>query len=220
MWGYYTQGNADYGDERGFEISLRKLPVRHSWGELSGNINFTTQIEIRGASGSPTDINKNPEFTIVKSNDQIYHHDPILKASLNYRMPEDMNFLAGAFNNVGIAVDFIAIFPNDMIWGDYWNINGVNYMRPVNKNTNLKLSKEFKVGGVKWSGYVSVENVFNDKWLNILYFTSATSADMERFVLSGFKDYPMYKSNGTPLYEPGMYGNQPRAIYLGATLEL
>ncbi len=216
---YVTTINGDYADNRGVEFSLRMRPTNFGWGSLTGYANFSTQIGIDGTSNIPASITTEGE-TFNPGGDVIQHNEPRLKAGFVYKTPGDVGFLGGALNDIRVAVDFTAVYPNSQILSDYFRFEGQNYMRPADKNTNLKLSKDFLVMGSRLTGYVQIDNLFNDQWLDLGTFYRASLADQEQFVKSGFKDVPSTAANGTLIFDMAKFRNLPRAIYFGATFEL
>jgi outer membrane receptor protein involved in Fe transport len=217
---YKTNGNGSYADVRGVELSMRKAPTRRDWGILSAYLNFTTQIGIYGRSGDPESISPT-RVTYGTSGDDILYNNPRLKAGLYYETPQT-GFLMGILDHLSLAVDYIAVFPNDKLLGDAFQYGGAKYLRPADQNTNMKLRKEFTVGEnrLKLSLYVEVQNLFNNKWLNFPAFETASIEDQEKFATSGFAYVPSYTATGAPILEFAKYRNLPRLIMFGATLEL
>jgi outer membrane receptor protein involved in Fe transport len=218
---YRTNGNGDYADVRGVEFSLRKQPMRRGWGTTWGYANFTTQIGINGRSGAPILISKTQEI-YGASGDAIVHNNPRLKAGVYYETPADWDFLAGIFKRLSVSVDYSATFPNELLFGDYFEFQGQKYMRPVDQNTNLRVRKDitFNQDKVRIGLYLEVRNLFNNKWLNMGIFDAATPADQQKFVESNFQSLPSVDRSGVPILELAMYRNLPRMIIIGANLEL
>ncbi|HTY58855.1 MAG TPA: TonB-dependent receptor [Bacteroidota bacterium] len=220
---YRTNANADYADVRGFEVSLRKQPVSHSWGTTWGYLNFTTQVGINGRSGYPQAITPTGPL-YPASGDYIVHNNPRLKAGLYYETPASWDFLAGALSGLSVSVDYQAVLPNDQLLSDYIALdNGQKAVRPLNQNTNLKVRKDFAFGhgGIKLGVYAEIRNLFDNKWINIDVFNnSASSADKQHIADSGFSWLPSFDAHGTPILDLAKYVNLPRAVIFGATIEL
>ncbi len=218
---YATNGNGDYADVRGIEISLNKLYATEPWGTTWGYANYTTELGIDGRSGAPTVISPSG-VKYSPSGDFIQYNDPILKFGLYYQTPDDLGFLNGVFSGLRLSFEYQAIFPNPELIQDYFVYNGTKYVRPAYKNGDMRLEKDFTLfnGGSKLGLYVEVDNVFNDKWLNLSTFQSASLADQQKFATSGFKYIPTMNANGSPISPLAMYENLPRSLVLGASIQL
>jgi outer membrane receptor protein involved in Fe transport len=222
---YTTNGNADYADVRGFEISLRKQASRESWGTTWGYANFTTQVGIYGQSGDPYAITPSGGTPPSKVGDQIDHNDPRLKLGVYYETPSSLNFLGGALERLSISVDYQMVFANDLKPDDFFQFEGQKYIRPPDQNTNLKIRKDILFGNdlLRLGIYVEVRNVFNNKWLDFStqsIFYTASPEDQRTFVESGFTSLPSVDNTGTPILELSMYRNLPRSVFFGVTMEL
>lgn len=218
---YRTNTNGDYADVRGVELSLRKLPLYYSWGSLSGYINFTTQRGISGRSGDPVVISPTG-VRFAPSGDFIIHNNPRLKAGIFYQTPRDWRFLFGAFKNIIVSLDYQTVFPNEQLLQDFFLFEGQKHLRPTDKLANLRLKKEISLldKKIKLSPYLEVHNLFNDAWINLAAFESASQEDQRRFVQSGFEDLPVRTKDGAPILDTAKYRNLPRAILFGAVIEL
>ncbi|NNL48374.1 MAG: outer membrane beta-barrel protein, partial [Acidimicrobiia bacterium] len=75
---YKTNGNGDYADQRGLEVSLRKVPSSYKWGSIWGYANFSTRIGILGRSGDPVVISPDG-VRFATSGDFILHNNPRFK---------------------------------------------------------------------------------------------------------------------------------------------
>jgi outer membrane receptor protein involved in Fe transport len=219
---YRTNGNADYGDVRGVELSLREQPTRHTWGTTNGYVNFTTQIGINGRSGSPQAITPTGPL-YGASGDYIVYNNPRLKAGVYYETPDDAEFLGGLLKRLSVSFDYVAVFPNDQLLSDFVPLpSGGKYIRPPDQNTNLRLRKDFRLWGSNslLGFYVEVRNLFNAKWINLDIVKASSLADQEAFASSGGKTLPTADANGIPLLELAKFRNLPRSIIFGASLEL
>jgi outer membrane receptor protein involved in Fe transport len=219
---YRTNGNGDYGDVRGVEISARKVPSTYPWGTFSAYGSFTSRIEIEGRSGDPVAITPT-RVLYGSSGDNIMHQNPRAKAGFFYQAPPDLGGIAGiALNNTSVSIDFEWVFPNENLRSDYFFYDGHKYMRPVDTRTRLKARREIRLsdGKVRLSPYLEVTNLFNSKWVLLSTFERASLADQAVMVESGFETLPDHDANGVPILDLAKYRNLPRAIQFGVTVEL
>jgi outer membrane receptor protein involved in Fe transport len=214
---YRTNGNGNYADERGFEISLRKLPSHHIW----GSINFTTRSGIWGRSGDPRVISPDRHIP-AESGDFISHNNPRLKSLLVMQSPQQWNFLWGILKDISLSFEYHVTYPNKNLRSDYFLFEGVSYVRHADKVANLRIRKDMRFiqNNINIALFMEVRNLFNDKWLMLSVFESASRADQEKFVKSGFKDIPDYNSNGVPILDLAKYRNLPRSFIFGISLEM
>ncbi|MBI2619827.1 MAG: TonB-dependent receptor, partial [Ignavibacteriales bacterium] len=218
---YKTNGNGNYADVRGLEISLRKLPSHY----FSGYVNFTTQLGVVGRSGDPIVVY--PDRNVFgPSGDFILHENPRLKAGLFFQIPQNSGLFGGVLDDLLISLEYRANFPNDKIRQDVFRYSDSTYTanesRPVRQNTNMKLSKGFSLfdNTVRLTAFVEVSNLLNDKWINFAAVESASLPDQKKFIQSKFRDLPQIDSNGIPLMETAKFLNLPRSFLFGVTLEL
>ncbi len=219
---YRTQGNGNYGDVRGVEISLRKQASRLSWGTVWGYANFTTQIGITGSSGAPSVITTTG-FLYKPSGDVINHSPSRLKAGFYYETPEWSGLLGDVLNNVSLTMDYQAVFPNPQDLGDIFPYKGQEYLRPVDHNLNARLRKDLTFGpgkGIRVGVYAEIRNVLNFKSLNLDIFKTASDADQAKFAESGFTYIPSQDANGVPFLDLAKYRNIPRSVVFGLNVEL
>ncbi|UCE05601.1 MAG: TonB-dependent receptor [bacterium] len=218
---YYTNSNGDYGDVRGVELSLRKIPSMSKYGALWGYINFTTQLGIEGSSGDPNVIRYDGTVQYPPSGDYILHNNPRLKAGLFYQTPYNLNFLAGLFKNITLSLDYQAVYPNEKLQQDYYEFKGKKYLRAADKNANLRLKKEITLlnDRMRISPYLEIHNVFNDKWISLETFEYLSEDEKEKFVDSNFDYLPSIDAAGSPILDLAKYRNLPRSIFFGATFE-
>ena len=214
---YRTNGNSDYADIRGLEVSLRKMPSHNIW----GYVNFNTQVGIYGRSGDPVVITPTA-VRYAASGDVIYYNNPRLKAGLFMRTPQSWNFLRGMFKDIIVSLEYEAIFPHEQIFQDNFAFEGEIYMRKVDKNANLRIMKEmsFLNNTIGLTGFIEVTNVFNDQWLNFNAFRQAPVEEQRKFVESNFDYIPSVDANGAPILDIVKYRNLPRSIVFGIMVEL
>lgn len=219
---YRTNGNGDYADVKGFEISLQKQLSHTSWGSTWGYINFTTQVGIYGRSGDATKISSVTGSTYSPSGDFVSHNDPRLKAGLYYETPKEWDFLGGALSGLSFMIGYEAVFPNDLVPDDVFYVDGLPRLRKADQNTNLKVRKDFSFfqNTFKLGVYTEIHNLFNNKWLYFPAFEYCTPEEKRKFVDSDFTYVPSYDGNGLPILDLGKYRNLPRSIVFGVIVEL
>ncbi len=218
---YTTNGNGDYADRRGVEISLRKIPSVTKFGAYWGYANFTTQLGIDGTSGDPDAIREDGTLGYPTSGDVIIHLNPRLKAGFFYRTPQNFNLLKGLFKNITLSVDFHANYPNENLMQDYFYFNGKKYVRPADKNMDLRFRKEINLANdnIKISPYLEVHNLFNTRWISLGTFENASEADQQKFVESDFDYLPSVDKFGVTILELSKFRNLPRSILFGISFE-
>lgn len=214
---YRTSGNGDYADTKGFEISLRKIPSGYFWGYL----NYSSRSGIIGRSGDPSTISPTG-VTYLPSGDIIEYNNPIVKAGLMAKTPGDGSFISPVLDNIFLYVEYTGVIPNDRILGNLFEVNGKQYLRPVDHYVKMRLTKEFKLFGdlVTMSGYVEVDNLLNFRSINLDLFGLATTEDKLKMAESNFEYTPLADANGVRYLESSKYRNLPRSIVFGLTISL
>lgn len=216
---YTTNGNGDYADIRGIELSMRVRPIRSSWGTLWGYGSYTTQFGIDGTSGQPNVIG--PDYVqYPPSGDVINHYNPWVKAGLSYQMPAFDGLVGVLLGEWSAVFRYEARLPNDMVRSDYFLFEGEKHLRPADRRTDLELRKQVGVGGMQISPYVEIHNLFNNKWINLAAFERASRDDQRRFVESDFDAIPEVDASGVPILDVAKYRNIPRAVTFGVNIEL
>jgi outer membrane receptor protein involved in Fe transport len=217
---YLTTGNSDYADAKGVEISIRK-PLSGLWG---GYLNYSWSTGIAGRSGDPDVIaapGSGVQTRVLNAvGDEIQYDPPRLKFGLTLLTPNDLGLFKGIFANIQISLDYQVYYPHRQINSDNFLEGGRAYIRPADKNADLRIRKEVDILGVKPALFVEIRNVFNDKWVNLETVSSASPADRARFVNSGFQDFPETDANGGPFPDVLQYRNLPRRITFGFALGL
>lgn len=218
---YRTNGNADYADERGIEVSLRKQPSHY----IHGYVNFSTQLGISGRSGDPVVIY--PDRRVYgPSGDAIQHRNPRINGALVFHAPPGSGLLWGFADDLLISLEYLAVFPNEKIFSDVFKYSDSSYSaskkRPVDQRLNMRLSKGFTLFSetVRMTAFVQLSNVLNDKWINFGAVDQASLDDQKAFVQSDFKNIPTHTASGIPILDTAKYRNLPRSILFGVTLEL
>ncbi len=219
---YRTNGNGDYADVRGVELSLRKVPSTYGWGTVAGYFNASLQQGIFGRSGAPVVISPDG-VRFAPSGDFIEHRNPYLKAGLYYQTPEGEGLVGALAGGWGVSVDYQAVLPNEELRQDFFLFDGQKYLRSADQSTNLRARKTFTVSAVgrpaKISPYVEVHNLFNDRWVFLGAFERASQVDQRAFVESGFEELPGADAVGVPILDVAKFRNLPRSVLFGVTLE-
>jgi hypothetical protein len=218
---YKTNGNADYGDVRGLEISVRKQASKYSWGSFWGYANFSTQIGITGSSGAPSSISQT-RILYPASGDIILHSPARLKAGLFYETPSETGFLGGILDRISLTMDYQLVLPNKDDLSNVINYNGVSYQAPAFQNLNAKVRKDFSFfdDKLRVGVYAEIRNVTNFKALNLSLFQTASEDDVARMVESGFSYTPSMDQNGVPYLDLAKYQNLPRSVIFGLNIEM
>ena len=219
---YKTNGNGDYADVRGAELSLRKVPSDYAWGSVAGYFNTSLQQGIYGRSGAPVVITPGG-VRYAPSGDFIDHRNPYLKAGLFYQTPPGKGLAGAVLGAWGLSVDHLAVLPNRELRGDFFLFDGKKYLRRADQTTDLRARKTFSAGvggrAVRLSPYLEVHNVFNNRWVFLGAFERASQADQRAFVESGFKTLPRVDAAGIPIADVAKYRNLPRQVLFGLTLD-
>lgn len=217
---YTTNGNGDYADNRGIEVSLSKVPSSYEWGSIWGYANFSSRVGIFGRSGAPSVIRENGTPQFPPTGDFIAHTNPILKIGGSYRSPDWNGVVGSVLGNISVSADYRASFPNKDLFQDILVVNGEKHLRPVDSNLDLRAKKDIDLlnKGIHISPYVEVSNLLNTKWINLGAVQRASPEDQQMVIDSGFQEVPQSDTNGAPLMQTAMYRNLPRSILFGITL--
>jgi outer membrane receptor protein involved in Fe transport len=215
---YLTDGNGDYADSKGIEISINK-PMSNYW---SCYLNYTFTSGITGYSGDP-DIIYPPESGIparkpILVGDAIDYDRPKLKFGFTVITPESFSFLAGIFSNIQFTMDFRIDYPNENISSDVFPEGGKIYLREPDRVADMRIRKEFELGLFKPAIFLEIRNVFNDQWENVDIVQAASPEDRVKFINSRFATYPEKQLNGVPFPDISSYLNLPRQIILGISI--
>jgi len=214
---YLTTGNSNYADAKGVEVAIRK-PLSGIWG---GYLNFSWSTGITGRSGDP-DVLASPNSGIESrvtdfTGDYILYDPARLKFGVVFAVPTNFDLLYSVFADMQISVDYQIYFPHKQIISDNFTEGGKTYIRTPDKNADIRIRKEFKVGGLNLSAFIEVRNAFNDKWNNLQVVNSSTASAEDRvaYVNSNFAIFPEYTPNGGAFPDVWMYRNMPRAWVFG-----
>ncbi|HAV24203.1 MAG TPA: hypothetical protein DCX46_12090 [Bacteroidetes bacterium] len=218
---YTTNGNGDYADVRGIEVSLRKLPSHY----LSGYVNFSTKLGVFGRSGDPKKIFPD-RVDYGPSGDVIAHNNPRLKAAVYFQTPKDAGLVGGALDDILISLEYVGVFPNRNLRQDVFRYSDSSFtaakLRRVDERVDFKVSKGFSFmrNKLNFTLFCEVTNLLNEKWINFSAVERASLADQKVFAQSDFETLPTRDVNGVPLLDIAKYRNLPRSILFGLTMEL
>lgn len=219
---YLTTGNSDYADAKGVEISLRK-PLSGYWG---GYLNYSWSTGIAGRSGDPDVIagpNSGVQTRLDNSiGDDIQYDPPRLKFGLVFAIPNDFDWMSGILSNIQFSLDYQIYYPHEQIVWDNFAQGGKAFIRPPDKNADLRIRKEIDLFGFNTIFFVEARNIFNDKWINLQLLNTSTSNQNEivEFINSRFSEFPYKKPDGGPFPDMIRYRNLPRNITFGFALSL
>ena len=141
---YLTDGNGDYGDAKGIEISVRK-PLTDYWGCY---LNYTWSTGITGRSGAPDVIaapGSDIQIGVPQDIGDVLDFIPSkLKYGFTLASPSDFPFLWGILANMQFSLDDQIYYPNNNIGDDVFSEAGKLYVRSAYKNVDLRIRKEFE----------------------------------------------------------------------------
>jgi len=212
---YLTTGNSDYSDAKGIEISLRK-PFSGYWG---GYLNYSWSTGIAGRSGDPDIIaapNSGIQTRVTDYVGDVILYDPArLKFGITVSTPEDFHMFGNAFSNIQVALDYQIYYPHKRFPTHNYLVGGGRFIRPPDRNADLRIRKEFQFSGLRLAAFTEIHNLFNDKWVNVQTVYGATAEDQVRFVNSHFSEFPEIMPDGGPFPDVIKYRNLPRRIIFG-----
>jgi outer membrane receptor for ferrienterochelin and colicin len=218
---YATFLPGDYGDARGFEISLRSLFSRNFNLDLNYSFSKSTQgrasprqviIDENGNVTYAWDTDVNKRIAVEKS----YSRPHILRANFFFRYPETLlgkaadkifegTTLSLLFRYVsGQAFTYLTTEDNPDTYD--------NYRYPASHNLDMKLDKEIKFGSQSFLVYVHITNLLNTKNLRSYGDVSFDANATKNYVESGkitTVDGGGYDISALTYYEK-------RKVYLGA----
>jgi len=218
---YTTFLPGDYGDSRGFEISLRTLFSKNFNLDLNYSFSRSTQgraspkqvvIDAEGNITYSWDTDVNKRIAIEKS----YSRPHILRANFFFRYPESL------INNVtdkileGTTLSLLFRFVSGQAF-TYLTASDApdtydNYRYPASYTLDMKFDKEIKFGSQSFLFYVQITNLLNTKNLrsygDILFDANATKDYVEKGKISTV-DGGGYDISALTYYEK-------RRIYVGA----
>jgi outer membrane receptor protein involved in Fe transport len=211
---YQTNGNGDYGANRGFEMGLRKLPRNYAWGSLWGQVNYSARTSKWGRSGAPTVISPT-RIRYAPSGEFMTPHRHRIRAGLYYTTP-DWNWLGGALGNIVFSFDYTEVRANIDLPADRFELlDGRVRTRPTDRMLNARVRKAFDVRGNRLAPYIEMSNLPNYRWVNLGAFDNVAPEDRERIFESNFTDLPDFDVNGVPILDIARYRNLARSVVFG-----
>jgi outer membrane receptor protein involved in Fe transport len=211
---YQTNGNGNYAANRGFELSLRKLPRNYSWGSLWGHVNYSDRASIWGRSGDPETIQ--PDRDIFSDSGEYFTPNrPRMRAGLYFVTPRLPGF-ASAVSDVIFSFDYSRVWPHRDIPSDRVDLeDGTVELRPPDQMLNMRARKEFTAGRTRFAPYVEVANLPNWRWVNLDAFRNTSQDDQRRMLESSFSELPTHTTNGSPILDVAKYRNLRRSVVFG-----
>jgi len=189
-YGLYING--DYGNVRGFELTLTKR--RSSSGFISGLINYTYSVA-KGKSGSSR---QNYDFAwagnIIPTTDSYLDWDErhVVKANLDLRVPEKGTLFGTTFLN-GMGVNLIWNYGSGKPYSPPQRDRepDINTERlPYTMWTDLTFDKPIKLGkNMRMTFFVWINNLFNRRNVDENWFTFLTMENWYYTYHSIQKDY-------------------------------
>jgi len=165
---YQQTSNNVYGDNKGFELTLRK--TTGNW--MNGFINYTYQVNTGGHFGSNNIYDNVQQQTIYNANtSNLYQNRPIpapfARANLNFSTPNDFgpqilgSHILGAWM-LNVVLDWQAGYwltwnPNNIL-NIAFNVQTVNYF-----NGYVRLQKSLRFGRTNFQFFMDVNNVFDNR---------------------------------------------------------
>jgi hypothetical protein len=210
---YKKQTNNQYSDIRGLEVSITKND--NSW--FTGWINFDYILTRTGTLG----LNQIQEGQVNFLDNNYYHPSnrtlpqPAVNANISFKTPGSWgpevlgNNLLGDWN-----ISFFASYKSGRYFDqDDWNPLNLKYVDqllqwPDYYMLDLKITKTFKVGGLRVSMFLDVNNLLNIK-VNQMYNGYAFAGRI------GGQDFNNYMASlHLPMYDSPLY-DQMRSQYPG-----
>jgi len=165
---YYKAEDNFYEDIRGFEISLRRTFGRY----VTGFVNYTYMVNTSGYFGKLF-YYENPAEQRDYDRTNIYQEKPLprpyFRANLIFRTPQDFGpELLKGFDLLGEwQLSLVTSWKEGRYetWTRGVSLPGIEYnvQWPDYMNTNMKLSKNLRLGGFSFELFMDINNLFNNK---------------------------------------------------------
>jgi outer membrane receptor protein involved in Fe transport len=216
---YTRYVNRDYGNTKGFSISLTKRS-----GMITGNLNYT----LAYANGSYSD--PNTLFTLqtaaqIGGNDETFAERKIqsldwdqrhtLNGTINVHQPGDWSVSLVGYLNSGQPFSPEFVDRSDIATREYRNAAA----KPIQWNVDLKARKFFKVGDFDLSVFLQIDNLFDRLNHESVYASSGYADYFARLPVEQQLEIERLQQEGLfTLREvennPGFYSN-PRRVQFG-----
>ena len=205
---YARFANIDYGNTRGFTISMNK---RHSYG-FSGSLSYTFQI----AEGNASD----PQATFEDANSTPPLESEIQVVSLDWDQRHTLNFTValGSANNwgVGLVGQIGSGLPYTPALRNVRTKFENSERKRATVNFDLRAEKKFRIGPLKLSVFCKIYNLLDNKnELNVYSDTGRAGYTLQKlyaFSVQGVNTVDEYFNR------PDFY-SEPRRIVLGLSAE-
>ncbi len=162
----------NYGDIRGFELSLSKS--RGNW--FQGFINYTYEVSTYGNFGYATYYQNPADQTRYEATTTSYYQtkpvpQPYARANIDFFTPVDFGPALGKTHLLGDwRLSFIASWRSGyhFTWAGGSNIPGVvnNLQWKDYQNVDLRVTKSFNLMGVDVQLFAEIHNLFNYKYMS------------------------------------------------------
>lgn len=205
---YARFANIDYGNTRGFTLSVSK---RRSYG-FSGSMSYTFQI----AEGNASD--PKAAFEDASSNPPVESEIQVVSLDWDQRHTMNFNFSLGAANNWSIG--FIGRIGSGLPYTPALRNVRTKFENSERKKTtscfDLRAEKEFRFGPVNLSLFCKVYNLFDIKNELIVYSDTGRSG----YTLQKLYAFSVQGVNTVDEYfnRPDFY-SEPRRVVIGTLLE-
>ncbi len=196
--------NADYGNSKGFEITLSKRTGRF----FGGNINYTYSIA-KGRSSSASG-GANTWNSVKRMNFLSFDQRHTVNAILTLRTPENFGSAVGNFHPLGNwMINFLFKYGSGLPYSSYGTDRVNDKRMPPTSNLDLKLLREFKVKQIGIRLFMDVFNVMNKH--NVLWIGDNQYYDL------GDPNDPTIKGDPSVVYREadGSYVRNPQAYSPG-----
>ncbi|MGH2567886.1 MAG: hypothetical protein ACRDGA_06065, partial [Bacteroidota bacterium] len=208
---YTVTTNTSYEDIRGFEIDLRKN--RGNW--VQGFVNYTYMVSTSGAFGRPRYF-QNPvdQRSDERTNPQQFRPvpRPYARANVDFFTPGEFGpDLSGFYPIGGLRLNILATWNSGFYftWVGGGSVPGVqnNIQWRDQYGMDVRLSKNFRFGGLDFQIFADFANVLNLKQLTTFGFVDNT--DYENYLKSLHlpEEFNQYYGNITGTDRPGDYRN-------------
>jgi outer membrane receptor protein involved in Fe transport len=168
---YNTFENKLYRDLRGLELSVNQTFGR--WFAGWFNYNYLQISEGRAGVSRYTDsgtAQRDAAVEALEGAEQFRPYSrPSMRLNLAFLAPADFGpMIAGARPLAGVTTSVLTNWDSGgrYQWPDKIDGRTVFVDRRATWNTNMTIEKALRVGGVEFSPYLQIQNLFNRKWLN------------------------------------------------------
>ena len=208
---YARYDNRDYGNIRGITISLNKRPTATD--HLNVSFDYTFQTVEGNASDPNHEFYNNQSYPPKKSNIQVvplnWDQRHTVNLSLSYNYPR----LFG----IGLIGQFQSGLPYTPAIQSMETTFENSSRRPFNYNIDLRLSKQFVLGKMKYKLFVKVYNIFDRKnEINVYEDTGRAGYSLISHYIGERRGY--VNSLEEWLTRPDFY-SEPRKILVGFDVE-